>query len=129
MCAASYGCCVASLLVARRRVQRALFRAPALYPDAWLDVPLRERGPLGDTHRPNRTLSSLASLEGPLLVLESGRDEVIPHAMIEAYLGAVPGARHELIRDATHDLAEPAWEDEYRRLIVEWFRPLAAAET
>jgi pimeloyl-ACP methyl ester carboxylesterase len=59
-----------------------------------------------------------------VLVLESGRDEAIPHAVVEAYLRACPRARHEVIRDATHRLTDPAWEAEFVRLLQEWFTTL-----
>jgi pimeloyl-ACP methyl ester carboxylesterase len=124
VCAASYGAYLAALLVARRPVQRLFLRAPALYPDDWLDVPLHERGRLGGPPPDSAALASVGRFEGEILVLESGSDEVIPHATIEAYLRACPGARHEVIAGATHRLAEPAWNARFVELMLEWFTPL-----
>ncbi len=124
VCAASYGAYLAALLLGERPIARALLRAPALYPDEWLDVPLGERGRLEDP--PSRSLATdnLAAFGGEVLVLESGRDAVISHATIEAYLHASPRAHHALMADATHHLAEPAWKAEFEAIIVDWFAAL-----
>jgi len=124
VCGASYGAFLAALLAARRPVRRLLLRAPALYPDDWLDVPLTARGPLIGTPPASAALDSLARFDGDVLVVESGSDETIPPATVQAYLRARPGARHEVIAGATHRLAEPAWDEAFLRLVLDWFRPL-----
>lgn len=124
VCGASYGGFLAALLVGERPVSRLLLRAPALYPDRLVDVALAERGPLDDPAPDSVALRNLAAFAGETLVLESGRDAVIGHATIEAYLGASPRMRHELIADATHHLADPAWKARFESLIVEWFAAL-----
>jgi pimeloyl-ACP methyl ester carboxylesterase len=124
VCGASYGGYLAALLVARRAVRRLFLRAPALYPDDWLEVPLRLRGRVDGPPPTSAALTGLSRFDGDVLVLESGRDEAIPHAVVEAYLRASPRARHEVIRDATHSLSEPAWQAEFVRLLQEWFTPL-----
>jgi pimeloyl-ACP methyl ester carboxylesterase len=124
VCGASYGGFLAALLVGSRPVSRLLLRAPALYPDRLVDLPLAERGRLDDPAPPSAALRNLAAFDGETLVLESGRDAVIEHATIKAYLGASPRTRHELIADATHHLADPAWKARFESLIVEWFAAL-----
>lgn len=124
VCGASYGGFLAALLVGERPVSRLLLRAPALYPDRFVDVALAERGPLNDPAPRCAALRNLAAFGGETLVLESGRDAVIEHATIEAYLGASPRMRHELIADATHHLADPAWKARFESEIVEWFAAL-----
>ena len=124
VCGASYGGLLAALLLAERPVGRLLLRAPALYPDALLDVALAERGELADPAPSSVALANLAAFAGETLVLESGRDAVIAHETIEAYLGASPRMRHELMPDATHHLADPAWKARFESLIVEWFGEL-----
>lgn len=44
VCGASYGGFLAALLSGLRDPKRLLIRAPALYPDDWLDLPLGSRG-------------------------------------------------------------------------------------
>jgi pimeloyl-ACP methyl ester carboxylesterase len=124
VCAASYGGYLAALLVAERPIRRLLLRAPALYADECLDVPLRQRGTLGDVPSSSVALESLGRFDGEVLVVESGRDEVIPHAMVKAYLERCQHAGHEIIAEATHRLADPAWEAQFVRLVLEWFAPL-----
>jgi pimeloyl-ACP methyl ester carboxylesterase len=124
VCGASYGGLLAALLAGERPVSRLLLRAPALYPDALLDVPLAQRGELPDPAPASIALDNLATFGGETLVLESGRDAVIAHETIAAYLRASPRTRHELMPDAEHHLADPAWKARFQSLIVEWFAAL-----
>jgi uncharacterized protein len=124
VCGASYGAYLTALLVQRRPVRRVLLRAPSLYPDQWLDVPLRLRQPLGSPPATSAAQRSLAAFDGDVLVLESGADEVISHATVEAYLSATRRARLEVIPEATHRLTNPAWEATFVRLLLEWFADL-----
>lgn len=124
VCAASYGAYLSALLVSRRPVKRLLLRAPALYADDDLDTPLgRRRASRGDVRAPV-LFQGLAGFGGDIMVLESERDESIPHSVIEAYLAAFPRARHEVIAGATHGLTEPAWQEQFLRGIVGWFGEL-----
>ncbi len=124
VCGASYGAYLAALLVAERPLASLLLRAPALYPDAAIELAPRGRrtglAGAGDA----RPLRNLGAFAGPVLVVESERDEVIPHAVVEAYLAACPQARHALIPEAAHALSEPAWNAAFLALILEWARAL-----
>ena len=124
VCGASYGAFLAALLLGERRVSRLLLRAPALYPDAWIDLPLGERGTLAGAPASSLALDRVAAFAGETLVLESGRDAVIERDTIEAYLTASPRVHHEVIAEATHHLSEPAWKARFEALIVEWFAAL-----
>ena len=124
VCAASYGAYLAALLVSRRPVERLLLRAPALYADDDLDTPLgRRRASRADVRAPV-LFQGLAGFGGDIMVLESERDEVIPHAVVEAYLEAFPRARHDVIAGATHALTEPAWQEQLVASILGWFGEL-----
>jgi len=124
VCGASYGGYLASLLVEQRAVRKLFLRAPALYADRWFDVPLRDRGPLGETPGASAAQESLAAFDGEVFVLEGGADEAIPPAMVQAYVGAARRVRHEVIPEATHRLAEPAWDAAFVGFLVEWFSSL-----
>lgn len=122
VCGASYGAFLAALLVSRRAVQRLLMRAPALYPDADMAVPLGQRRRSGVSVQPHAALDNLAHFAGHVLILESGKDEVIPHTVIQAYLDACRGrAQHQVIPDATHALTEDRWRAEFLETIIRWF--------
>ena len=120
---ASYGGYLAAVLTARRPVARLAIRAPALYADADVAVP-----PGARTHRlgdgPNAALDAVRGFTGPFLVVESGRDTVVPAAMVRAYLDAAPRARHVVMAEAEHALHEPAWRAEFLALLVDFFRGL-----
>jgi pimeloyl-ACP methyl ester carboxylesterase len=124
VCAASYGAYLAALLVARRPVSRILLRAPGLYDDSDLDTPLdQRRRSRGDARAP-LLFQILNEFRGEILILESGKDTTIPHAVVEAYLNACPRAHHELMPEATHALTEPAWQETFLRIIIRWFGKL-----
>lgn len=123
VCSASYGAYLSVLLAERRRVARLLLRAPALYPDGSLDVPLGQRR-AGDRRTSRTFLDRLTALRCPLLLVESERDEVIPPAVIAAYLEAQPRAEHAVLADAGHALTDPAWRAAYQRLLLGFFAGL-----
>ena len=124
VCGASYGGYLATLLIARRPVERLLLRAPALYDDGYFDLPFgQRRGSRHDTHAP-AVLGELTRFAGPVLVVESGKDEVIGHEIISAYLDACRQAHHEVIPDADHGLTEPSWEEAFVRAVLAWFAEL-----
>jgi uncharacterized protein len=120
---ASYGGFLAALITARRDVARVLMRAPALYPDAWLDLPLGGRGALPEAPE-SQAVAALAAFPGEVLVLESEHDEVIPHAMIAAYLAAGPRVHHEVLAGMGHRLADEAAEAAFLAHLLDWFTPL-----
>lgn len=124
VCGASYGGYLAALLIAHRPVASLLVRAPALYPDAALEQAPRERRTELVSAADALPLRNLAAFAGPVLVVESEHDEVIPHAVVEAYLSSRPGIRHEVIPGAAHALSEPTWNAAFLALILEWAREL-----
>lgn len=106
VCGASYGAYLAVLLTSRRPVARLLLRAPA-------------RG-----HHAERR-AALEAYAGPVMIVESGADEVIGQETIRAYFAELGReVRHEVIAGASHELAQPAWRQRFQDLIVEWFRDL-----
>lgn len=124
VCGASYGGYLAALLAGERPVASLLVRAPALYPDAAFVVPPVARRTELVAGAGARPLRNLAAFEGPVLVVESEHDEVIPHAVVEAYVRSRAGIRHEVIAGAAHAMSEPSWNREYLELILGWARVL-----
>ena len=124
VCGASYGAYLAALLVGERPVAGLLLRAPALYPDAAIDAPPRDRRAGVEQPANALALRNLAAFGGPVALVESERDEVIPHAVVEAYLDACPQARHTVIPGAAHSLSDPAWNEAFLTEILAWARTL-----
>jgi len=104
VCGASYGGHLACLLIGSRPVKSLLLRAP--------DRPSDE------------ALDNLRRFRGTTLVLESGKDCVVPHSEIEKYLRAAPNPTHHVIAGAPHVLEEEEWRAAFLREILEWFRSL-----
>jgi uncharacterized protein len=121
---ASYGGYLAALLTARRPVARLLLRAPVLYEDAELDAPLALREKREEPPAKSAALDAVASFRGPVLVVESEKDESVPHATIEAYRTAGSTAQHRLIPDAGHELNRPEWRAAFVAAILDFFSGL-----
>lgn len=124
VCGASYGAYLAALLAGERPVASLLLRAPALYPDTAIEAPPRDRRTGVEQPADALALRNLAGFGGPVVLVESEHDEVIPHSVVEAYLDACPQARHELIAGAAHALREPAWNEAFLALVLAWARDL-----
>jgi pimeloyl-ACP methyl ester carboxylesterase len=121
-CAASYGAYLATLLTGRRSIDRLLLRAPGMYTDNQYRVPLTvsRRSRAGSST--SMLIETLKAFTGELLVVESGADEVIPRAVIDAYLDAFPAGRYVVIPDATHALVKQEWREFFLAQILNFFR-------
>lgn len=127
VCAASYGAYLVSLILAKRQVRSVLLRAPALYSDAELDRPDPNRLSTVETAETAAPLRAVAAHKGALLVVESERDEAIPHAIVESYLRASPGARHEVMLGAAHRLSDEREKERFVEIVVAWFAETLSA--
>lgn len=128
----SYGGYLACLLSSKRQVWKLALKAPALYPDDEPSIPtirMRERvqnywkSPVPTKN--NQALTSIANFNGEILLIECGKDEIIPHQTIENYLHAVKnkgGLAHVVIKDSDHACTRPEWEREFLKILKEWFR-------
>lgn len=116
VCGASYGAYLAVLLTETRPVHRLVLRAPALYADGLLDAPLAQRR-RGDASSP--AVGVLGRYRGPVLVVESERDEVIPAWVVQAYCASRPGITRTVM-PATHALTDPAWRAAFTDLVVDF---------
>ena len=125
ICGASYGAYLTGHLIDRRPVARVLLRVPALYGDDVLKTRLNQLSASDADVSASRFLASLSAFDGEALIVESERDEAIPHRIVERYVDAFVHGRHHLIKGATHQLTRPAWRREFMQLIVDWFRPLS----
>ena len=126
VCGASYGGLLAILLTGSRHVKRLLLRAPSL--DGYAASKAGRGEPVSaqfsQTTEKRDGVAVLARYEGPVLIVESEKDEVIPHAGIEAYLRSSPGSQHQVIPNATHALTDPVWDAAFVASITSWFKDL-----
>jgi pimeloyl-ACP methyl ester carboxylesterase len=124
VCGASYGGYLACLLLSERPVKWLLLRAPALYGDEKSGSPLEEHQEKLSVPEPNTALHNLNNFDGRTLVLESERDDVISHAVIERYLAAGKHPTHHVIEGARHRLVREEEKARFLDEILNWFRGL-----
>ena len=127
----SYGGFLSAILSSKRQVRWLALRAPALYRDKDWELPkakLDKHALAAYRRRPvsveeDRALRACAAFEGDVLIVESEHDTVVPHATIENYRAAF-GKAHSLtyrvIEGADHGLSQPAWQQAYTSLLVNW---------
>lgn len=129
---ASYGAYLGALLLYLRPVCMLALRAPALYKDDDWDLPKRQLhvDPDFAAYRrltlraeDNRALGACAQFLGDALVVESARDEVVPHPVVANYIAALANAHsltYRVIEGADHALSQERWERAYIELLVSW---------
>ena len=123
VCGASYGGYLSVLLSGRRDIARLLLRAPGLYSDAAIDIPIDRRGNASSDAAAAELFAGLARSRADVLILESEHDEVISHSIIEAYLRECPRSHHRILHGARHGLSEFD-EATFLSTLIEWFSAL-----
>jgi len=128
----SYGGYLAAILTTRRPVRWLALRVPALYMDTGWELPkvqLHQDQDLGAYRRrfvpaaDNRALRACKAYRGDVLLIESERDDIVPHAVINSYKEALIRPRsmtYRMISNADHGLSEPASQRAYTALLVSW---------
>lgn len=136
----SYGGYLAAILTAMRPVKWLALRVPALYMDNNWEMPKLQLHKDQDlvSYRQslvhasdNRALRACAAFEGDVLVVESERDQIIPHAVISNYLDACVKPRsmtYRVLKDADHGLTEVTAQRAYTALLVNWFTEMVFGE-
>lgn len=127
----SYGGYLAAIVTSLRPVRWLALRAPAIYRDEHWDYPKRRLN--GDdltlyrqtTIEPekNRALAACEDFIGDVLIVESEHDAVVPHPVIENYLGALRQVRsmtHHVMIGADHALSKKAWRQAYTECLTAW---------
>ncbi|HYS64776.1 MAG TPA: alpha/beta fold hydrolase [Paraburkholderia sp.] len=128
----SYGGYLASILTSMRPVRWLGLRVPALYLDEGWNIPKRalhvEHDIVAYRKRivasgENRALRSAAAFKGDVLLVESERDQLVPHTVIASYLQAFLNAHsltYRIIDGADHGLSDEGSQRAYTALLVTW---------
>jgi uncharacterized protein len=134
---ASYGAYLAAIVSLRCPFARFALRAPALYKDDNWEMPKRRLhvDPDFAAYRrrtlrteDNRALGACAQFRGDVLLVESERDEIIPHPALANYIAAFANARsltYRVIEGADHGLTRPPWQLAYDQLLVDWISTIS----
>jgi uncharacterized protein len=134
----SYGGYLSALLTAQRPVRWLALRVPALYPDDQWDTPkahldkavVRAYREQPQDGRDDRALAACEAYRGDVLLVESERDEQIPHEAMASYQAAFRHAAslsHRTIRGASHALSDPRHQQVYTRLLTGWLEEMIKA--
>ena len=136
----SYGGYLAALLSTLRPVKWLTLRAPALYKDADWSAPklalrqlqgLEAYRRLALEVRDNRALGAAGAYRGDVLIVESGRDSIIPPEVIQNYRNAFKQARsltYRVIDGADHGLTDTTCRQAYTTVLVNWITEMIACE-
>lgn len=135
----SYGGYLAALLTARKPVAWLALRAPALYRDSGWQMPKAsfDRADLDAYRRlsikakENRALEACSRFAGDVLLVESEFDAIVPSTVAANYRTAFAQAASltfRRIESADHALSKPAWQDEYSKLLISWFKEMIGKE-
>lgn len=127
----SFGAYMAAYLSSARPVHGLILRSPAIYPDTDWQTPKEELDKRDlDLYRhrfltpaDNKALACCARFEGDVLLVDSERDQIIPPPVITSYAAAFQRVRsltRYTLEGADHQLTDPAWQEAYHRVVVEW---------
>jgi len=121
--AGSFGAYLSVLLSAERPVESMLLRVPALYPDGLKDVPRRNFNTddvlCMEPHVDNSALKTVRDFGGKVLLVSSGKDEIIMSSTIDAYAQAINNGEHIRMDGASHVLDISAREV-FKGILLAW---------
>lgn len=125
----SFGAYLAALLTAQRAIAWLVMRVPADYEDETFELPrAQDDGDKAVWRTTPRSWESTAALravhafEGQILLVEAGRDEVVPKQTIINYKSAAPeNIEHHVMEGAPHSFTgSPHLKEAFNALVVEW---------
>jgi pimeloyl-ACP methyl ester carboxylesterase len=135
----SYGGYLAAILTSLRPVRWLALRAPALYEDHGWEFPkvqLTNKMDLIAYRRrlvnpeENRALGACSAFRGDVLIVESEKDEVVPHPVIANYMAACIQARSvtsRILEGAEHGLSDEQWQRAYAATLSKWLAEMIAS--
>jgi esterase/lipase len=131
----SFGGYLAALLTAHKKVEWLVMRVPADYPDEGFEEPkiptpedersVNYKWRIAQRHwNTTDALRAIHNFKGKLLLVESGKDDIVPHQTIQNYADAMVekrDLRYEIMQDAPHSLTKyPEFKAQFNELVFEW---------
>jgi len=132
----SYGGYLAAILTSMRPVRWLGLRVPALYLDEGWSIAKRALHKEHDLvayrkyilpSSENRALRAAADFRGDVLLVESERDEFVPHTVLASYLQAFLQSHsltYRMIEGADHGLSDEGSQRAYTSLVVNWLHEM-----
>lgn len=132
VCGSSFGSYLGAILTTKRKVKNLSLRVPADYDPLQINT---IRNMLSEEEKAKwRTkehvfseslaLNSVHTFQGKILIVESEKDDVVPHQMIVNYKNAVKNPSkltYIIMKNATHSLQKQAFRDAYEKILTRWF--------
>lgn len=129
----SYGACLASLFVSKRKIRWLVFRVPSLHRDddfTWPSkkISIEENRKYRKNKiepKDNLSLKSLFQFKGDVLLVESEKDEYITQQTIDNYKNAInPKANftHKIMKGARHSLKKEECKKDFIKILEDWFK-------
>ena len=131
----SFGGYLSSLLTTKRKIKHLAMRVPADYANETFNQP--KMGNAGENPKvfqwrliPKKYTETFAyealyHYDGNILIIESGKDDVVPHQSIQNYIDAVKDKHqltHVVVKNAPHSIKEGPFKDEVERILLNWFK-------
>lgn len=134
----SYGGNLAAIAANYLDFEWLVLRVPALYVDKYSHIPSdqligknEEKHAFRTTNgtpKESSALKGVANFNGNILIIESDKDTVIPHPVIENYLRFIPNKSkltYTIMKDAPHSLETEAQEKAYIDILKNWLEETA----
>ena len=131
----SFGSYLGAILSTQRKVKNLVLRVPADYKkESFENLQIQNVGTNPDviewrkiSKSPNETyaLHAVNNFTGDILIIESEKDIIVPHATIQNYINAVKNKNiltHIVMKDAPHSIKPGPFKDEVTRILVDWFK-------
>jgi uncharacterized protein len=129
---ASYGGYLSAILTNFKKLKWLVLRVPALYFDKNFEIPTlklignhEEKDAFRSTNltpKESLALKGITNFKGPILIIESEKDTIIPSATIKNYLKFAPkDTLHIMMKDTPHDLRTEDQQKEYIEILKGWF--------
>jgi len=130
----SFGGYLSSILTSKRKVKNLVLRVPADYAnETFKKTKMGNSGEFKEIlkwrlipKKPKETyaLDALHNFNGDVLIIESEKDNIVPHQTIQNYINVVKDKsklNHIVMKDAPHSIKEGPFKNEVTRILVNWF--------
>lgn len=131
----SFGGYLSSMVTTKRKIKHLAMRVPADYANNTFEKP--KMGNAGENPKvfewrliPKKyteifAYKALHNYDGNILIIESEKDDVVPHQSIQNYIDAVKDKRqltHIVVKNAPHSIKEGPFKNEVERILIRWFK-------
>lgn len=131
----SFGGYLSSILTEKRKIKNLILRVPADYANNTFEQ--SKMGNAGENpavfkwrmipkkHDETFALQALHNFNSDVLIIESEKDEIVPHPIIQNYINAVKDKdklTHIVLKNAPHSIKDGPFKQEVARILVNWLK-------